>query len=191
MNKYIFIFYLCVLFGCKSEIKKEIEVHQNTQELIHEKLKIDTTISVFPNVVNGFYYCDLVKSTGFKLIKPKPYYVPNTDSLSYHFNIDKDTIVFSYQFSATKEGEDRKIIMSGKPLHLKRIFIKDSIEFNFTGFMSDYRNAKLYSNKNFILIKSQPTQWTGLVNQYEFYQLIDRSKKIAYEFFVNEYYGCE
>jgi hypothetical protein len=86
--------------------------------------------------------------------------------------------------------EDRNIIYNGKKSIIHRIIIKDSIDFKFTDFICDYKNAKFFASNQFVLVKSQPTQWTGLMNQYEFYQLIDTKKNICYEFFLNEYTGC-
>ena len=76
---------------------------------------------------------------------------------------------------------------------MKRIIIKDSTSFKFDGFMCDYNNGGFYSNKNndILLIKSQPAEWTGLINQYEFYQVFDVKKNICYEFFLNEDKGCK
>jgi hypothetical protein len=57
--------------------------------------------------------------------------------------------------------------------------------------MCDYRNARFYFSNNILLIKSQPSEWTGLINQYEFYQIFDKEKNICYEFFLNEDKGCK
>lgn len=183
----ILVSVLCI--GCKTDAKKK--AHRSHQSIKSNEIKIDTIISTFPKIVGQLDYCKLVESKEFEKISPSSYHIPNVDSLSYGFKIGKDTLLLSYKFANNNRITDRNVILSGKNLNQKRLFIKDSTKFSFTGFMSDYRNAKFYIRENFILIKSQPSDWTGLMNQYEFYQLLDTTDSIVYEFFVNEYAGCK
>lgn len=157
----------------------------------HQPIKIDTIISNQNSIVLNYKYCDLINSKNFTLINPLQYHIDNIDSLSYGFRIGKDTLLLTYQFSnSDKNMQDRHVIYNRKEMLPKRVLIKDSTVFEFNGFMCDYHNAKYYTDKDIILIKSEPSQFTGLMSQYEFYQVIDRTKNIVYEFFVNEYHGC-
>ncbi len=127
-----------------------------------------------------------------KVATPESYDIINIDSLSFGFKIKKDTLKLSYQFSSTEKNKhDRNVIYNNKKNLLKKITIKDSTVFKFNGFMCDYKNANFYQNKNFILIKSRHDEWTGSINQFKFYQLIDKEKKICYEFFLNVKVKCK
>lgn len=181
--KYIYIALgLLFLFSCK-----ETTPVKNTNTSIHSN---DTIISNSDKVVLDYSYCDLVHSKGFNILKQEQIDIPNIDSLTYGFKIASDKILFTYQFSSQNK-QDRNLIFNGKKANIKRIFIKDSTSFKFDGFMCDYRNARFYFSNNILLIKSQPSEWTGLINQYEFYQIFDKEKNICYEFFLNEDKGCK
>lgn len=184
--KYIYIYSVFVLFSMAScrEMVKIKDVKTSIQN-------IDSIISNSDKVVLDYSYCDLVYSKGFNVLKKTPIDITNVDSLTYGFKIASDKILFIYQFSNSgKEKQDRNLIFNNKKALVKRVFIKDSTSFKFDGFMCDYRNARFYSSNDILLIKSQPSEWTGLMNQYEFYQVFDKKSNTCYEFFLNEDKGC-
>lgn len=186
MKKIVFSFTvsLIILAGCKNE-KKIIQAKKESD-------KIDTIIASPNNIISNFNYCDLIASKGFTSIKLDTYNIPNIDSLSFGFRFKNDTLKLSYQFSNTnKNKQDRNVIYKNKKIFFKRIIIKDSATLSFNGFMCDYRNANFYSNVKYILIKSRPENWSGSINQFRFYQLIDKDKKLCYEFFLNEKTKCK
>lgn len=167
---------------------------RETVQIKNVKTSVQNIDTIFANsnkVVLNYSYCDLVHNKGFNILNKKQINIPNIDSLTYGFKTASDKILFTYQFSnSNKRKQDRNIILNEKEVSVKRVFIKDSTKFKFNGFMCDYTNARFYYKNNILLIKSQPSEWTGLINKYEFYQVFDKEKNICYEFFLNEDEGC-
>lgn len=92
--------------------------------------------------------------------------------------------VFNNGYSKIK---DRNVIFNNKNCHVIRAVVKNSEEsFDFTGFMSDYRDAEFYENNDCFLIKSIPSHWTGIIlSHFSFYQIIDKTKFVCYEIFMD------
>jgi len=137
--------------------------------------------------------CDFAVARNYRVIAPQ-IIAWATDSAdltaeSYIINGKRLTIFqplkrFDIQDSARRYSYGKSAIRT------VRVII-DTLNFNFNNIAFDYGTIpkNVFQKGNFILLRNEPTDWSGLANRYSFIQLFDLTKLVCYEFFV-DYYSC-
>ena len=177
----ICIFSLSVMFfsDCKN-IKK-----------ISTSVPVDTISS--KQFLAGRNICEVAIANNFKEIKPPmvPWATDLKDPYSESYFIDgKKLTILQPLKRFDLPDSNRRYFYDGKEIKTVRVLF-DSLKFNFNSVTFDYGYSpqNIFRNKNSILLRNEPADWSGLIGQYRFIQLFDLRKMICYDFFVN-YYAC-
>lgn len=137
--------------------------------------------------------CDVALAKNFKAIKPQmvPWATDPKDPYSESYFIDgKKLTILQPLKRFDLPDSNRRYFYDDKEIKTVRVLF-DSLKFNFNTVSFDYGYSpqNVYQNKDFVILRNESADWSGLIGQYRFIQLFDFKKLVCYEFFVN-YYAC-